>query len=71
MGGKRVKVLVNIVWGCGHDVPSWAPDSHHLPFVSYQMLAAEDERRIEDSSRAIGAVEKWTIAALLSSLASA
>ena len=23
------------------NVPSWAPDSHHLAFVSYQMLPAD------------------------------
>jgi hypothetical protein len=35
----KIGVLVNIVGGSGTiNVPSWAPDSHHLAFVSYQML---------------------------------
>jgi WD40 repeat protein len=39
MDNKEVKVLVNIVGGAGTiNVPSWAPDSRHLAFVSYQML---------------------------------
>jgi Tol biopolymer transport system component len=45
MEDKNVTVLVNIVGGSGTiNVPSWAPDSHHLAFVSYQMLPADDER---------------------------
>ena len=41
---KKVRVLVNIVGGAGTiNVPSWAPDSHHLAFVSYQLLPVEDE----------------------------
>jgi len=44
MEDKKVTVLVNIVGGSGTiNVPSWAPDSHHLAFVSYQMLPAEDD----------------------------
>ncbi len=40
---KKIRVLVNIVGGSGSmNVPSWAPDSRHLAFVSYQMLPAED-----------------------------
>src|SRR5258707_13385069 len=51
MDDKNVRVLVNIVGGSGTiNVPSWAPDSHHLAFVSYQMLQAEgDEGTSEDS----------------------
>lgn len=42
MDDKKIKVLVNIVGGAGTiNVPSWAPDSHHLAFVSYQMLPAD------------------------------
>jgi Periplasmic component of the Tol biopolymer transport system len=41
---KKVRVLVNLVGGSGTiNVPSWAPDSQHLAFVSYQMLPAEDK----------------------------
>jgi Tol biopolymer transport system component len=41
MDTKEVKVLVNIVGGAGTiNVPSWAADSRHLAFVSYQMLPA-------------------------------
>ena len=46
MDNKEVKVLVNIVGGAGSiNVPSWAPDSHHLAFVSYQMLSADYDGR--------------------------
>ena len=39
---KKVRVLVNLVGGSGTmNVPSWAPDSLHLAFVSFQMLPAE------------------------------
>ncbi len=39
---KKVRVLVNLVGGAGTmNVPSWAPDSLHLAFVSFQMLPAE------------------------------
>ena len=49
----KVMVLVNIVGGSGTiNVPSWAPDSHHLAFVSYQMLPADDEQGMkEDASQ--------------------
>jgi TolB protein len=41
---KKIRVLVNIVGGSGTiNVPSWAPDSHHFAFVSYQMLPAEED----------------------------
>jgi len=40
---KSIHTLVNIVGGSGTiNVPSWAPDSHHLAFVSYQMLPGEE-----------------------------
>jgi TolB protein len=40
---KKVRVLVNLVGGAGSmNVPSWAPDSLHLAFVSFQMLPAEE-----------------------------
>ncbi|MEO8736356.1 MAG: DPP IV N-terminal domain-containing protein [Edaphobacter sp.] len=43
LNDKKVRVLVNLVGGSGTiNVPSWAPDSRHLAFVSYQMLPAED-----------------------------
>lgn len=39
----RVRTIVDLVGGSGTmNVPSWAPDSSHLAFVSYQMLPAED-----------------------------
>jgi TolB protein len=39
LNDKKVRVLVNIVGGSGTiNVPSWAPDSHHFAFVSYQLL---------------------------------
>jgi TolB protein len=45
MDDKKVRVLVNIVGGSGTiNVPSWAPDSHHLAFVSYQLLPDEASR---------------------------
>ncbi|WP_348266084.1 hypothetical protein P8936_09130 [Edaphobacter paludis] len=45
---KKVRVLVNLVGGSGTiNVPSWAPDSHHLAFVSYQMLPAQDNGSTE------------------------
>jgi TolB protein len=50
MDDKKVRVLVNIVGGSGTiNVPSWAPDSHRLAFVSYQTLPAEDEAISEAS----------------------
>lgn len=43
LSDKKVRVLVNLIGGSGTiNVPSWAPDSQHLAFVSYQMLPAED-----------------------------
>ncbi|MDW5266874.1 MULTISPECIES: DPP IV N-terminal domain-containing protein [Acidobacteriaceae] len=43
LSDKKVRVLVNLVGGSGTiNVPSWAPDSQHLAFVSYQKLPAED-----------------------------
>ena len=40
---NNVRVLVNLIGGDGTiNVPSWAPDSNHLAFVSYQMLPEED-----------------------------
>lgn len=43
LSDKKVRTLVNLVGGSGTiNVPSWAPDSQHLAFVSYQMLPAED-----------------------------
>jgi Tol biopolymer transport system component len=45
---KKVRVLVNLVGGSGTiNVPSWAPDSRHLAFVSYQMLPAQDNGSTE------------------------
>lgn len=43
LSDKKVRVLVGLVGGSGTiNVPSWAPDSQHLAFVSYQLLPAED-----------------------------
>jgi TolB protein len=40
---KSVRTLVDIVGGSGTmNVPSWAPDSKHFAFVSYQLLPAEN-----------------------------
>jgi TolB protein len=45
MDDQKVRLLVNIVGGSGTiNVPSWAPDSHHLAFVSYQLLPDEAAR---------------------------
>jgi Tol biopolymer transport system component len=39
---RRVKTLTALVGGSGTmNVPSWAPDSHHLAFVSYELLASQ------------------------------
>jgi TolB protein len=36
LSDKKVRVLVNLIGGSGTiNVPSWAPDSQHLAFVSY------------------------------------
>jgi TolB protein len=41
---KKIRLLVNLTGGSGTmNVPSWSPDSHHLAFVSYQMLPDEDQ----------------------------
>jgi dipeptidyl aminopeptidase/acylaminoacyl peptidase len=41
LADRKVKVLVNFVGGSGSfNVPSWAPDSRHLAFVSYKLEAA-------------------------------
>jgi TolB protein len=51
MDDKKVRVLVNIVGGSGTiNVPSWAPDSHHLAFVTYQMLPAEEDEATSEGS---------------------
>ena len=40
---RNSRVLFNLTGGSGTmNVPSWAPDSRHLAFVSYAMLPAED-----------------------------
>jgi TolB protein len=40
---RKVRTLVNLVGGSGTiNVPSWAPDSEHFAFVSYQMLPTEE-----------------------------
>jgi TolB protein len=40
---RKIRVLVNLVGGSGTmNVSSWAPDSRHLAFVSYQMLTGEE-----------------------------
>jgi TolB protein len=44
MSDKKTRVLVNLTGGSGTmNVPSWSPDSHHLAFVSYQMLPEQDQ----------------------------
>jgi Tol biopolymer transport system component len=45
---RKVGTLVNLVGGSGTiNVPSWAPDSEHFAFVSYQMLPAEENGSTE------------------------
>ncbi len=40
---KKIRTLVNLVGGAGSiNVPSWAPDSQHFAFISYQMLPEID-----------------------------
>jgi hypothetical protein len=40
---KKIRVLADIVGGSGSmNVPSWAPESKHLAFVSFQLLPEED-----------------------------
>jgi TolB protein len=40
---RKLRVLVNLTGGAGTmNVPSWAPDGHHLAFVSFQMLPADE-----------------------------
>jgi TolB protein len=40
---RQIHVLFNLTGGSGTmNVPSWAPDSKQLAFISYQMLPAED-----------------------------
>jgi len=40
---RKIRVLFNLIGGSGTmNVPSWAPDSHHFAFVSYQMLPPEE-----------------------------
>jgi hypothetical protein len=40
---RRIHILFNLTGGSGTmNVPSWAPDSKHLAFVSYQMLPSEE-----------------------------
>jgi TolB protein len=42
-GSKRIWTIAEFVGGSGTmNVPSWAPDSRHLAFVSYQELPADD-----------------------------
>jgi Tol biopolymer transport system component len=44
----QIRVLVNLVGGAGTmNVPSWAPDSKSLAFVSYQMLPAAESGSTE------------------------
>jgi Tol biopolymer transport system component len=45
---RKVRTLVNLVGGSGTiNVPSWAPDSEHFAFVSYQLLPAEENGSTE------------------------
>jgi Tol biopolymer transport system component len=42
---RKTRVLFNLIGGAGTmNVPSWAPDSRHLAFVSYQMLPAQSSQ---------------------------
>ena len=43
LSDRKVRTLVALVGGSGTiNVPSWAPDSQHFAFVSYQLLPAEE-----------------------------
>ena len=40
---KKIRTVVKLLGGAGTiNVPSWAPDSQHFAFISYQMLPSED-----------------------------
>jgi hypothetical protein len=42
-GSKSIWTIAEFIGGSGTmNVPSWAPDSQHLAFVSYQELPADD-----------------------------
>ncbi len=44
-GDKKIQVLANLFGGQGTiNVPSWSPDSNQLAFVSYQLIAEENNR---------------------------
>ena len=44
-GDKKIQVLANLFGGQGTiNVPSWSPDSKQLAFVSYQLIAEENNR---------------------------
>lgn len=41
LSDRKIETLVNILGGSGTmNVPSWAPDSQHVAFVSYELLPA-------------------------------
>jgi len=43
LADRKVRTQVALVGGSGTiNVPSWAPDSQHFAFVSYQLLPAEE-----------------------------
>ena len=42
LSDRKIRVLTSLVGGAGTiNVPSWAPDSLHLAFVSYELVAGE------------------------------
>jgi len=44
LADKKITKLVDLVGGSGTiNVPSWAPDSHHLAFVSYELLGEDQQ----------------------------